>query len=150
MFTDHYLEFLILAGIILIITDFFLQTDILIALGLGCFAFAITSFTGLPTLYQIIVMVLVWLGLILLYYSFFKSFLGKFSNEIIAPDILNSDPMDRYIGHSSTVEIIEGRHMIRLDNELVPYDSKTPLAPGDEVIITGMTNGCPTVTRLPV
>lgn len=150
MFTDHYLEFLILAGIILIITDFFLQTDCLIALGLGCFAFAITSLTGLPTLYQILVLVGVWLGLIALYYLFFKKFLGKFSNTVLAPDILNPDPMDRYIGHSSTVEIIEGRHMIRLDNELVSYDSKAPISTGDSVIITAMTNGRPTVSRLPV
>jgi|GEM_PF-2361189 len=149
MFTDNYLEFLILAGVILIFADFFFQTDLLIILGLGCFAFALTSLTGLPTLYLIIALIGLWLGFIALYYLFFKSLLGRFSNEVLAPDILNSDPMDRYIGHPATVEVIEGRHMIRLDNELVTYDSETPLSHGDPVMITAMTNGRPTVDRRP-
>jgi membrane protein implicated in regulation of membrane protease activity len=149
MFTDHYLEFLILAGVILIITDFFLQTDSLIVLGLGCFAFAITCLTGLPLLYQVLVLIAAWLGFIVLYYLFFKSLLAQFSNKVIAPDILDPDPMKRYIGQSSVVEVIEGRQMIRLDNEPVPFDSDFPLSPGDPVLIKAMTDGQPTVIPLP-
>ena len=149
MFTDSYFELFLLLGIILIIADFFIQTDLLICLGLGSFALAINSLFNLPPLYQIILGTIIWLGLIGLHFAFFKSVIAKYTNKVLTPDVIESHPMDRYIGHSSIVESIEGRQLIRLDNELISFESSDPIPSGTQVTVIAMSDGFPSVQAVP-
>ncbi|MFC4992827.1 hypothetical protein [Rubritalea tangerina] len=144
---ENFYETIILVGIILILVDFVIPTDVSSILAHGLFALAITHAIGAPILYSVIIGILCWASLILLHYWLFKKYVATFVNTYIAKSKLPDEPLHRLIGTQATIESHDGKLLARLEGDLMPFTSADSLAANDAVTVIAINQGIPVLQK---
>jgi len=132
---------LILIAIILMLVDIFIPTDITTFIAYIIFSYLIAHNIDVPILYQIIIGILSWWGMVVLHYYFFRKHIRTLTDRFIAPTKIKSGIAVHY-GKTGQVILIENKLMFQIEDELyffIEQDDKQCKA-GDNASIINYLN----------
>ena len=141
MFGNSIYEFLAVMALVLVAVDFFIASDILSLIAYVLLSYLLVHASGLPWMYGILLGIGVWFLIVFLHYSVFKKVIAKFGNQILAPSVIEDDPLARYIGEQTAVVFVDGKKMLRLEGDLVTFKDNEKFSDGDIVEITSFSEG---------
>lgn len=133
-------ETLLLVGVILMLVDFFVQSDALTHVAYVLFACLIASFVPLHILFKILIGFGAWVGLIYLHYAVWRDFVTHFANRIVAPTKYQTGPRG-LIGKLGHIKIIDTKAMVSVEGDLWSYEAHKALPAGTPVRIVGERGG---------
>lgn len=141
MFGASLYELLMVSAVILVIVDFFVQSDLLTFIGYIILSLVVVLMADLPLMYGIVLGVVVLCSVGLLHYCFFKKIISMMCNKVIAPSVIEDEPLTRCIGQTALVVSVEGRMMLRLEGDLVDFKNHDECQEGDFVVVVSSENG---------
>ena len=137
-------ETLFILALILIVADFFLQTDI--PTHIACVILSVLIAINIPVhfMYKILIGLVAWFAIVGFYYLFWKRFVQTTINKLIAPDRYK-DGADGLVGAVGEIKEIEQQKMVMVKGDLWPIDSAADVRAGQSVKIAKVENGILTV-----
>lgn len=141
MFGDSLYEFLAVLALVLIAVDFFILSDVLSLIAYVLLSCLVVHASDLPWMYGILLGIGVWFLIVFLHYSVFKKFIAKFCNQVVAPSVIEVEPLARYIGEKTAVVFVDGKKMLRLEGDLVTFKDNEKFSDGDIVEIISFSEG---------
>ena len=133
-------ETLLLVGVILMLVDFFVQSDVLTHVAYVIFACLIASFAPLHIMFKILIGFGAWVGLIYIHYSVWRDFVTHFANRIVAPTKYHTGPRG-LVGKLGHIKIIDSKPMVSVEGDLWTYEAHKALPAGTPVRIVGERGG---------
>ena len=147
MFSDSIYEFLFILGLILIAVDFFVASDFLSLIAYTVLSYLVVHAADLPLMYSIILGIGVWLVIVALHYTLFRKLISKFCNKVVAPTVIDEDPLARYVGHETAVVSVDGKNLLRIEGDLVAIKGSEKFDEGDLVKVISFYEGIIEVTK---
>lgn len=111
-----FIQVLFALGILLLLLDAVVPTDYPAIIGLGLLAAAGGMLVPVPVVYRAVIAVLLWGGLMFVWYALLRSVIRRLSNRL-APDSFRSSE-ELLIGCHGRVERIEGKDFVRIGDKL--------------------------------
>ncbi len=131
---------LLLAGVILILIDVFIQEDQATHIAYILGAIAIALWIPVAPLYRVLIGLLAWAALVYLHYAIWREFLSQFANRVVAPTRYRSG-VRGVVGEPGRVQEVQGRKMLSLHGDLWAYECDNDLPDGTEVHVVGERGG---------
>jgi membrane protein implicated in regulation of membrane protease activity len=141
MIGESLCELLMVSAVMLVILDFFVQSDLLSFIAYIILSLVIVLIADLPLMYGIVLGVVVLCSVGFLHYYFFKKIISMICNKVIAPSVIEDEPLTRYIGQTGLVVSVEGRMMLRLEGDLVDFKNHDECKEGDFVVVVSSESG---------
>jgi len=145
--------YLILAAVILIVSEFFIPTEASLAAYLMV-TFVITREIPLGIsdpvtniLVRILIGMVIYVGLFLLHYKVFKKLRSKVVDKYVAPD-KRKDGSAGLLGVTGEIKEVEGRLFIKIRDDILPFVSEDSFKSGDNGEVTGCSGGDLTIKKL--
>ena len=135
---------LLLLAVILVIVDFFVSTDILSHIAYIIFSIVIARNMPFHVMYKILIALAAWFAIVACHYMFFRRFVQKAVDRVIAPDKYRSGA-EGLVGMTGSIRKVEETKMIELEGDLWPIEPNEDLHPGQKVKVTKAQNGILTV-----
>jgi hypothetical protein len=104
-------------------------------------------FCDLPLLYGIILGITIYSLFLLLHYIFFKKLTQKFCNQYLSKTVIPECPLDRLIGETATIELVEGVKIIRLEGDLTVIENSSSFEEGKLVKVIDFREGLAVVSE---
>lgn len=137
---------LILAGIILMIVDVFILSDITTQIAYVIFAFTVAYNIPVQLMYRIIIGLLAWFILVAGHFLLWRKVLETVANKFIAPDKYH-DGVKGLVGQAGEVHDINGKMMLKLQGDLWKFTCEDILDDGTHVKVIAEQNGVLHVER---
>ena len=141
MFGDSIYEFLLILGLILIAVDFFVASDVLSLIAYVVLSYLVVHAADLPLMYSILLGIGVWFVIVALHYTLFRKLISKFCNKVVAPTVIEEDPLTRYVGHETAVVTVDGKNLLRIEGDLVAFQDSEKYEEGDLLRVTSFDEG---------
>lgn len=135
---------LLLLAVILVIVDFFVGTDILSHIAYIIFSVVIARNMPFHVMYKILIGLAAWFTIVACHYIFFRRFVQKIVDKIIAPDKYRSGA-EGLVGMTGSIREVEEKKMVELEGDLWPIEANEDLRPSQKVKVTKAQNGILTV-----
>jgi len=130
-------EVLIVSAFILILIDIFFASDIPTHLAYLILTFTIAKEIEAALLYQILLGVLIWFGLVIFHYTVWRKVLERINDRFISPNH-HKGGLDALIGKTGTIKEIDGKKFVSVNEELYrfkPQNNAEEFANGQTVEI---------------
>ncbi len=131
---------LLLLAVILMLIDFFFQTDIPTHIAYMILAFLIARNVDLHIMYRVIIGVCAWGAIVAFHYLVWRSVVQTVTNTLIAPDRYKSGA-DGLVGRAGTIEEIHGVKMLRVRGDFWACSNIEDFSDGDKVEVTAVADG---------
>jgi membrane protein implicated in regulation of membrane protease activity len=141
MFGSSIYEFLFILALVLVAIDFFIASDVLSLVAYLLFSYLVVHFADLPLMYGVLLGIGAWFVIVFLHYTVFKKVIAQFCNRVVAPSVIEDDPLARYVGKKTAVVDVDGRKMLRMEGDLLSFKSSENFNDGDEVKVTSFKEG---------
>jgi len=113
-------EMLIISALILILIDIFFASDIPTHIAYLILTFTIAKEIELALLYQILLGVLIWFGLVIFHYTIWRKVLEKINDKFISPSH-HKGGLDGLIGKNGVIKEIDGKKFVSVNEELYSF-----------------------------
>ena len=113
-------EILIISALILILIDIFFASDIPTHIAYLILTFTIAKEIELTLLYQILLGVLIWFGLVIFHYTIWRKVLEKINDKFISPSH-HKGGLEALIGRNGVIKEIEGKKFVSVNEELYRF-----------------------------
>ena len=131
---------LLLLALILMLVDFFFQTDIPTHVAYVILAFLVARNVDLHIMYRVIIGVSAWGVIVAFHYLVWRSVVQTVTNTLIAPDRYTSGA-DGLVGRAGTVEEIDGKKVLRVRGDFWACSNIDDFSDGDKVEVTAVADG---------
>ena len=138
---------LLVLGVILMILDIFVGTDLLSHVAYIIFSFVIARNMPYHFMYKILIGLVAWFVIIGCHYLFFKRFVQEAVNRIIAPDKYR-EGAEGLVNKTGEVKEVEEKKMVMIEGDLWPVESAQELKAGQKVIVANVKDGILTVEQI--
>ena len=137
-------ETLFITAVILLISDIFFQTDIVIHIACVIFAYLISTIIDVHFIYQVLIGLTAWFFIIGFHYFVWRTVIQKILNSIIAPTKYVSGT-EGLLKDNGVIKVIDGRIMVEIKGDIWPCEVSTGLTTGEQVQVICVKNGILTV-----
>lgn len=131
---------LLLVAVILMLVDFFIQSDILTHVAYVVFALTLAFVLPVHIMFRLLAGFLAWVGMIYIHYTLWRDFVTQFANRIVAPTKYQTGPRG-LIGQQGCVKSIDDRSMVSIEGDLWTYEASETLPAGTRVVVIGERAG---------
>lgn len=144
-------ETLLVLAVILLMVDIFFVTEVPTVIAFVLIASAVVLGLDLPPLVAVAVGLGIWFVLMGFHVLFWRGFLKRFANRVVAPDRYRSGAA-ALVGRTGVVCNIEGKWLVRVDGDLMPVreEAELGLRDGLRVRILAADDGQLSVERIGV
>ena len=108
------------------LVDIFIPTEVTTFIAYIIFSYLIAHNFDVPVLYQIIIGLISWWGMVALHYYIFRKYIRRLTDKFIAPTKIKSG-IESHYGKIGEVKLIENKLMFQIEEELyffVEQDNK--------------------------
>lgn len=137
-------ETLIILAVILIVADFFYQSDILTHIAYIIFVVLIATNIHFHFMYEILICLLAWFAIVGFHYLLWRRSIQPLINKFIAPDKYK-DGAEGLVNTVGEIKEIEQQKMVMVKGDLWPIDSTDDVRAGERVKVVKVENGILTV-----
>lgn len=127
-------EILIVSAFILIIIDVFFVSDVFTHIAYIIIAFVIAKEINSLLLYQVLIGVLCWFCVVIFHYTIWRKIIEKINDKFIAPN-KHDIGVETFIGQTGTIQEIEGKKFILINDEIHLFESDEKTKIGDKYTI---------------
>ncbi len=138
---------LLVLGVILMVADFFVGTDLLSHVAYIIFSFVIARNMPYHFMYKVLIGLVAWFAIISCHYLFFKRFVQQAVNRIIAPDRY-LEGADGLVNKTGEVKEVEEKKMVMIEGDLWPVESAQELRAEQKVKVVKAKDGVLTVEQI--
>lgn len=124
-------EILIVSSIILILVDVFFNSDIPTHIAYIILTFTFAKEIDMPTLYQILFGILIWVALVVFHYWVWRKVLEKVNDQFISPS-KHIGGIEGFIGQEGIIKEIEGEKFIFIHDELHQFETDKEVQNGNK------------------
>ena len=140
-------ETLFILAVILIVADFFWQTDIPTHIAYIILSVLIAINIPFHFMYKILIGLLAWFAIVGFHYLFWRQFIQTIINKFIAPDKYK-DGADGLVDMIGEIREIEQQKMVMVKGDLWPIDPTENVRAGEKVKVVKVKNGILTVKTI--
>jgi|LFRM01.1.fsa_nt_gb membrane protein implicated in regulation of membrane protease activity len=132
--------YLIAIAFILIAVDIFVASDIPTHISYILFTYVLSKGLPIHFMYRILAGIVFWFLLIGFHYFIWKKLVTVFVNKFVAPE-KKAAGIDALKGENGEIKEIEGKKLVKVNEELFPYQCDVELQPGSRIKVVGNKDG---------
>lgn len=127
-------EILIVSGLILVLLDIFIASDVPTLVAYLLFTFSFSRQIDMPILYQILFGILILVALVIFHYLIWRKVIESINDRFITPT-KHIGGLDGFVGQEGVIKEVEGSNYIYINGELHQYRTDKEVHVGSRHVI---------------